>query len=157
MAAKNEPDKGAVMSVEPLVVERVLGAPVNIVWDAITNKEGFKHWYFDVDDFQPQVGFQFQFAGEDKGITFIHHCQVMEVVPPKRLVYSWRYDGFEGDSLVTWELIPEGNGTRVKLTHAGLETFPKHPSFVRTNFEKGWTEIIGTLLKSFIEKQQANQ
>jgi uncharacterized protein YndB with AHSA1/START domain len=143
------------MNNEPLVVERVLDAPVATVWDAITNKEGFKHWYFDVDDFKPEVGFKFRFGGEDKGVTFMHDCQVKEVVPPKRLAYSWRYEGYEGDSLVTWELFPEGSGTRVKLTHAGLETFPKQPSFVRENFERGWTEIIGSLLKSFLEKQQA--
>ena len=39
--------------------------------------------------------------------------------------------------------------------YAGLETFPKHPSFVRENFERGWSEIIGSSLKSFLEKQQA--
>ena len=147
--------KGVAMKVEPLVVEHVLNAPVATVWTAITNKEGFKHWYFDVDDFRPQVGFQFQFSGEDKGVTFLHHCKVMEVVPEKKLAYSWRYEGYEGDSLVTWELFPEGQGTRVKLTHAGLETFPQLPSFARQNFEKGWTEIIGTSLKSFLEKQRA--
>lgn len=149
--------KASSIQVEPVVIERVLDAPVESVWQAITHKEGFKHWCFDVDDFHPEVGFEFHFAGEDQGVTFMHNCRVMEVVPLKKLAYSWRYEGFEGDSLVTWELFPEGQSTRVKLTHAGLETFPKHPSFIRDNFQKGWTEIIGTLLKSFLEKQQTSQ
>ena len=110
---------------EPLVVERVLDAPVNVVWEAITNKEGFKQWYFDVDDFRPQVGFQFQFAGEDKGITFVHRCEVKEVVPLEKLAYSWRYEGFEGDSLVTWELSPEGNGTRREAYACRPRDFPQ--------------------------------
>lgn len=145
------------MPAEPLVVERVLDAPIESVWRAITEKEGFKHWCFDVDDFRPEVGFQFHFAGEDQGVKFMHDCRVLEVVPLKKLAYSWRYEGFEGDSLVTWELFSQGQATLVKLTHSGLETFPKHPSFIRDNFQKGWTEIIGTLLKSFLENQRPQQ
>ena len=55
-------------------------------------------------------------------------------------------------SLVTFELFPDGEKTRLKLTHEGLETFPKLPAYARTNFEKGWTEIIGSSLKQFVEK-----
>jgi uncharacterized protein YndB with AHSA1/START domain len=142
-------------SIGPLVVEQVFDAPVATVWSAITDSEAIKQWFLEFEGFQAKVGCEFQFTGEDKGVKFLHHCKVMEVMPEKRLAYSWRYDGYEGNSLVTFELFPEGNGTRLKLTHAGLETFPKHPSFVRANFERGWTEIIGSLLKSFLEKQQA--
>jgi len=75
------------------------------------------------------------------------------VIVGKKLVYSWRYDGYEGNSIVTFELFEEGNTTRVKLTHAGLETFPKDkPDFARESFVKGWTYIIGTSLKDFVEK-----
>ena len=69
----------------------------------------------------------------------------------KKIAYSWRYAGEEGDSLVTFELFPEGDKTRLKLTHEGLETFPKLPAYARTNFETGWTEIIGSSLKQYVE------
>jgi hypothetical protein len=62
------------------------------------------------------------------------------------------FSGEPGESHVTWELIPEGGKTKVKLTHAGLDTFPKHPDFARENFVKGWTHIVGTSLKGFVEK-----
>jgi len=42
------------------------------------------------------------------------------------------------------------------LTHEGLETFPKTPAFARENFEKGWTTIIGSELKQFVEKKTGN-
>ncbi|HXB60175.1 MAG TPA: SRPBCC domain-containing protein, partial [Candidatus Acidoferrales bacterium] len=58
---------------------------------------------------------------------------------------SWRYDGHEGDSLVTFELFAEGTKTKFKLTHEGLETFPKTPQLARTNFEKGWTMLSESL------------
>ena len=62
--------------------------------------------------------------------------------------------GEPGDSLVTFELFGEGDKTRVKLTHTGIETFPKTPAYARKNFEAGWTEIIGSELKQFVEQTQ---
>jgi uncharacterized protein YndB with AHSA1/START domain len=74
------------------------------------------------------------------------------VVPGKKLQYSWRYEGHEGNSFVTFELFDEGDKTRLKLTHEGLETFPPTPDFAKQNFVQGWTEIIGTNIKKFVEK-----
>jgi hypothetical protein len=55
---------------------------------------------------------------------------------------------------VTFELFPEGNQTRVKLTHTGLDTFPGDiPDFAKKNFATGWTDILGESLKSYLEKQ----
>jgi uncharacterized protein YndB with AHSA1/START domain len=53
--------------------------------------------------------------------------------------------------LVTFGLFAEGNKTRVRLTHEGLETFPALPSFDRGNFLQGWTQLIGTSLKEHLE------
>ena len=146
-------EKGVTMNAEPFVIERELDAPVATVWSAITDQTAIKKWFFEFEEFKPEVGFEFQFSGEDKGVTFLHHCKVTEVVPQKKLAYSWRYDGYEGDSLVTFELFPVGDKTRIKLTHTGLETFPKLPSFAKENFAKGWTSLIGELLKNFVEKR----
>jgi uncharacterized protein YndB with AHSA1/START domain len=143
------------MQAEPLVVERVFEASVATVWNAITNEQAIKQWFFEFEEFQPEVDFEFRFSGTDKGITYLHNCKVTEVVPEQKLAYSWRYDGYEGDSLVTFELFPMGDKTRLKLTHAGLETFPKIPSFAKENFEKGWTSLIGESLKNFVEKRGA--
>jgi hypothetical protein len=56
--------------------------------------------------------------------------------------------------LVTFELFADGNETRLKLTHQGLETFPKTAAFARKNFEAGWTAIIDSELKQFLEGKQ---
>jgi uncharacterized protein YndB with AHSA1/START domain len=52
---------------------------------------------------------------------------------------------------VTIELFPDGDKTKVKLTHEGLETFSKTPSLARKNFNAGWTQIIGSSLKDYVE------
>jgi hypothetical protein len=38
----------------------------------------------------------------------------------------------------------------LKLTHTGIETFPKTPAYARKNFEAGWTGIA-TELENFLE------
>lgn len=140
------------MEQAPVIVEKVINAPVARVWQALTDKAQMKQWYFDVSDFQPVVGFTFEFSGGSDTKTFRHLCRVTEVVPERRLAYTWRYDGYPGDSLVTIELTDEGAATRVKLTHTGLETFPQETGdFARENFRMGWTEIVGFLLPKFVE------
>ncbi len=152
MVAKNEADRVEINSNDPLVVERTFNAPVAAVWHAITSKEAMKEWYFDIAEFKPEVGFEFRFDAENEGVKYIHHCKITEVVAQKKLAYSWRYEGHPGNSLVTFELFPEGNKTRLKLIHTGLDTFPKLRDFARSNFMEGWTYIIGTSLPKFVEK-----
>ncbi len=140
------------MKAEPIVFERTYNAPIKKVWKAITDKNDMKQWYFEMSDFKPEVGFEFSFEGGTENKTYVHLCKVVEVVPGKKLKHSWRYQGYEGNSFVTWELFEEGkNRTRVKLTHEGLETFPQLPDFAKNNFVQGWTEITGVLLLEFVE------
>ncbi|MGC4102116.1 SRPBCC family protein [Ferruginibacter sp.] len=139
----------------PIIIERVYNAPVARVWKALTDNAEMKKWYFDIADFQAKVGFEFSFSGQGKeGESYLHLCKVMEVIPGQKLSYSWRYEGFEGNSLVSFELFAEGEQTRLKLTHAGLETFPAtaNNAFAKENFAEGWNYITGTSLKQFVEQ-----
>ena len=142
---------------EPVVIERTVNAPVERVWKALTDVDEMRRWYFDLKEFKPEDGFEFEFTVEHKGVKYHHLCKIIEVIPQKKLAYTWRYKGHEGDSLVTLELFADGNKTRLKLTHEGLETFPKLPPFTRKNFMDGWTQIIGSSLKEFVESDGADQ
>jgi uncharacterized protein YndB with AHSA1/START domain len=139
---------------QAVIVERTFDAPVARVWKALTDVDQMRVWYFDLKEFKPQIGFEFEFVVEHEGNTYHHLCKVTEVIPEKKIAYTWRYKGEVGDSLVTFELFGEGDRTRLKLTHSGIETFPKTPAYARTNFEAGWTEIIGSELKRFIENTE---
>ena len=142
------------MNNEPFVIERTLNASTQKVWEAITDKQKMKQWYFDLSDFRPEVGFEFTFPGKgNEGQDYTHLCKITKVEPGKLLQYSWRYKSYAGMSFVTFELFPEGDGTRLKLTHEGLETFPQDTKdFARESFEGGWTYLIGTSIREFLEK-----
>jgi uncharacterized protein YndB with AHSA1/START domain len=141
------------MNTPPFTIERTFNAPIEKVWQAITDKDQMKKWYFDLAEFKPVVGFEFQFTGQGlKGEQYLHLCKVTDVIPGKKIAYSWTYEKHEGYSVVSFELFPEGDKTRLKLTHEGLETFPtNNPDFAKENFVAGWTELIGTSLKNFVE------
>jgi uncharacterized protein YndB with AHSA1/START domain len=52
------------MSNHPFEIERLFDAPVITVWDTLTQNEQLKKWYFQIADFKPVVGFEFQFIGK---------------------------------------------------------------------------------------------
>ena len=137
---------------EAFVIERVYEAPVEKVWQAITDNAEMKQWYFELEDFKAEVGFAFEFTAENEGVKYVHKCIVTEVEFGRKLAYSWRYEDYPGDSLVTFELFPEGEKTKVRLTHEGLESFPDLRDFKRESFAAGWNEIIGKILKEFVER-----
>jgi len=107
-----------------------------------------------MEDFKPEVGFKFEFDGTGSdGTKYLHLCKVTEVIPGKKLTHSWQYRDLAGESFVTWELFNEGSKTRLKLTHTGLETFPKiNKDFGRESFSYGWTHLTGSLA-DFLEKE----
>lgn len=140
------------MQDQVIVVEQLLDAPVSKVWKAISDKTEMKKWYFDMSDFKTEVGFEFHFSGGTPEKTYLHLCRIKEVIPYAKLSYSWRYDGYEGDSLVTFELTEKGNQTFIKLSHSGIETFPKIPDLVRGNFVEGWNAIIKQMLPEHLAK-----
>ena len=141
------------MNTSPIFKEVIINATVLKVWKAITDKDEMKQWYFDLAEFKPEVGFEFQFEGGPDDRKYLHLCKITEVIPNKKLSYSWKYDRYEGDSFVTFELFDENGKTRLKLTHSGIETFPAdNPDFARKNFDEGWTSIIEKSIKDYLEK-----
>ncbi len=118
---------------EAVVIERTFNAPIARVWKALTDTDEMRRWYFDLKEFKPEVGFEFEFTVEHEGVKYCHLCKIAEVVPQKKLAYTWRYQGHDGDSLV------------------------KTPAFARKNFEEGWTQIIGSSLKAFVESDDAGR
>src|SRR5207244_10136886 len=139
---------------EAVVIERTFNAPVGRVWKALTDVEEMRQWYFNLKQFKAEVGFEFDFVVEHEGTTYHHLCKVTEVIPEKKLAYTWRYKGHEGDSLVTFELSADGNKTRLQLTHTGIEPFPKTPAYARKNLQAGRTTIIDSEPKQFLEVKQ---
>ena len=141
------------MSNQSVVIEQIYDAPVSKVWDAITNNKQLKKWYFQISDFKPVYGFEFSFSGGAKD-EYKHLCVVTSVIEGKKIAYSWRYEGYPGNSYVSFELFEEGDKTKLILRHTGLESFKDAGSdFGPEKFADGWSYILGTSLKGFLENK----
>lgn len=143
------------MEKQTFEIEKIYNAPVEKVWKAITNADQMRQWYFDLPEFKAEVGFEFEFYGGTEEEQFRHLCRVTEAEVNKRLAYTWRYDGYPGESRVTFQLSDEHGKTRLKLTHEGLETFTSLAAFAKENFATGWTALIATQLKTYVESGMA--
>lgn len=134
-----------------VLIEELFDAPASRVWNALTDKDEMKVWYFDLENFIPEKGFQFSFkGGPSPEKQYTHLCEITEVVHQQRLVYSWRYDGYPGISHVSFELHMRGEKTLLRLKHSGLDSFGDNPDFAVRNFAEGWDDIIHRSLKAYL-------
>ena len=87
-------------------IERTYNASASKIWKAISDRDEMAKWYFDLKEFKAEVGFEFKFeGGPSPDNQFTHLCKVTEVIPNKKLTYSWRYDGYEGIFFVAFASI----------------------------------------------------
>jgi uncharacterized protein YndB with AHSA1/START domain len=140
-------NRAKVAATRDIVVEDVVPRPPEKVWKALTSADLIGRWLMP-NDFEPVVGKRFTFKtrpmGDWDGVV---HCEVLEIVPLKRLVYSWRGGsdsnakyGARLDSVVTWTLTPEGRGTRLRMVHSGFRS-PGN-DFAYDAMSSGWGRIM---------------
>ena len=70
---------------EAVVIERTFNVPVARVWKALIDADQMRVWYFDLKEFKPEVGFEFEFTVEHEGTKYHHLCKITEVIPKRRL------------------------------------------------------------------------
>src|SRR5215469_2694594 len=115
-----------------VTIERIFNASIEKVWQALTDIDQMKVWYFpQLEEFKPEEGFTTTLNINKNGKEYPHIWKVTEVKPLKKISLEWKYGGFPGNSLLSFELFPEGNKTRLLLTHEKLDTFvpDKYPEF----------------------------
>ena len=92
--------------------------PPELVWQAVTSSDAMAAWLMP-NDFAPIVGHRFTFRTKPApGFDGVVQCEVKEVTPPSRLVFSWVGGGI--DTLLTLQLAPVSEGTRLTLDHTGF-------------------------------------
>jgi len=138
----------------PLIVGQLYDASVAKVWKAITDENQMKEWYFEsMNSFKPVVGFETEFNVRANNKDYLHIWKVTEVIPEVKISYIWRFGGYPGESLVTFEVSRVDKLTKLKLTEVGIESFPQdNPDFTRESWIEGWNYFICNRLKEYLEK-----
>jgi uncharacterized protein YndB with AHSA1/START domain len=129
-----------------IVVEDVLPHAPAIVWKTLTSGELISRWLMP-NDFEAVVGRRFTFKTRPMGgWDGVIHCEVLEMKPNEKLVYSWKGGsddnaayGSRLDSIVTWTLTPAEGGTRLRLVHSGFRS-PGN-DFTFDALSSGWAKV----------------
>lgn len=110
-------------------------------------------WFFDnIPDFKPEVGFKTQFNVQAPSRDFLHLWEVIEVIPNKKIVTNWKYEGLEGNSFVIFELSEIDKQTKFIVTTTVMEDFDGSiPEFKRESCFDGWNYFIKERLKAFLD------
>lgn len=139
---------------DPIQVEQLINAPVHDVWEALTNLNQMKTWYFPmIPSFNAEVGFKTDFTVTIEDRVFQHIWEIIEVLPQEKLAYQWTFGGYSGKGISVFELIKQEEQTLVKFTFVTLEPFPQHiPEFKRESGEKGWNYFIKEALVNYFSK-----
>jgi uncharacterized protein YndB with AHSA1/START domain len=80
---------------KPVIVEQRFNNSIEEVWNAITHIDQMTQWFFEnVPAFEAQVGFETSFNVHANGRDYLHLWKITEVIPKKKIVYSWKYKDY---------------------------------------------------------------
>jgi len=111
-------------------------ATPEVVYEVISTPEHMREWWPDEVELRPAPGASglIWFGDRSTPEVKVVPLTVVEADPPRRFSFRWVYDQGEAATpdnslLVTFELVPSGAGTLLRLTEAGFR-------------EKGWEAAV---------------
>jgi uncharacterized protein YndB with AHSA1/START domain len=141
----------AVASPSSLLISRTYPASVERVFKAWTDANQLGQWFAPTDDYTTKasvdlkVGHEYRIAITHKGgnvHTILGTYRLID--PPRKLVYTWRWEGGPmADTLVTVDFAPDGDATKVTITH---EQFTNTED--RDKHNEGWNGCLNRLQRT---------
>jgi uncharacterized protein YndB with AHSA1/START domain len=146
---------------DAIVGEIHIAAPPERVFKALSDPKQLMQWFTSPEcpaklwEMDPRPGGHYRYATQ-KGTIVVNgvdefecHGEILEVDPPRLLAYSWIanwHDDKSRRTVVRWELTPDAEGTRVKVTHSGLA----QERIARKDYSGGWPGVL-EMLRKFAE------
>ena len=150
---------GRAASVEPVVIEGIVNAPIEEVWKAFTTKQGIESWMVAKTEFELRVGATWRTSySKDSNLNddaSIHHT-ILAYDPGRMLAFRTiktpRNFPFSNAISKTWNVVyfePAGPGrTKVTTQMLGFEDNEESQK-MRTFFEAGNKTTMESLVKKF--------
>ena len=125
-------------------------APIDRVWQALTDPAMIERWLMKPEGYEATVGSRFilrtapraDCAGEVV-------CEVLELSPPNRVVWSWRGAQDPATTRLVIELQADERGTHLTLRHTG----ESDERTVRST-SGGWKAKLGALAELLTTKER---
>ncbi len=113
-----------------------IDASPEVVFEVVSSPEHIREWWNGADtDLSPVPGAVGEIAwGRNTADPHIEQFTVVDAQPPRLFSFRWVYEGAAeataaNSLLVTFELVPSGTGTSLRLTETGFR-------------EKGWEAAV---------------
>jgi uncharacterized protein YndB with AHSA1/START domain len=119
--------------------EHFYAHPPSAVWTALTTPELLARWWV-AGDIRPVVGHRFNL---DMGPWGKQPCEIITVEPERLL--RFRFAAGALDTIISWELVPEDAGTRLKLTHEGFNPDSPMGRAALEGMKPGWPKVLARL------------
>jgi uncharacterized protein YndB with AHSA1/START domain len=124
-----------------LRLSRILPGPPPAVWRALTDPAALAAWFWPARlhpsvDTDVRVGGGYRLWADSMAVRGTYAA----VDPPRRLVFTWQWEGDDEETLVSIELSACDGGTLLSLTH---ERFVDGTD--RDNHGIGWTDCLDRL------------
>jgi uncharacterized protein YndB with AHSA1/START domain len=136
-------------------VSKTIDATSAQIWTALTVPACLKQFFFGADvESDWKIGHPIRMTGEFKGKAYEDKGEILEIDPGERLSFShWSAmsgmaDKPENYHVVSFDLSPDGKGTKVTLSQSNLRGDIK-PSDLehRAEYEKNWRTVLDGLEK----------
>jgi uncharacterized protein YndB with AHSA1/START domain len=122
--------------------ERWLAHPVEKVWQAIIDPAELRHWFPAEVHAEPEIGapIRFSFPGAEVDQDSPESSgEILEFDPPKVYAFQW------ADSVLRFELIPDGTGCRLRFTHTLSGTGTRGDRASSARQAAGWDGCLDLL------------
>ncbi len=137
------------MSKPDFVYVIYIEAPIQRVWDALTQGEHTALYWSRYVQSDWQVGSRVEFLRADRS-KLSHDGEVLEIDPPRRLVMTFDVSAegmVEKPSRVTYELEERTGETKLTVIHDDFQADSK----VLPSISNGWPAILSSL-KTYLER-----
>lgn len=123
----------------------LIQAPPEQVWDLISTEAGQQRWLMRAA-FAAREEAPLRHFGFDQGRKVVYLGEVLEVVPGRRLLFTWQQvtpADWGGRTLVSLTLRPEGHGTHLSVHHTGWAgVAPRLRPAARQAAAESWPEAL---------------
>jgi uncharacterized protein YndB with AHSA1/START domain len=126
---------------DPIVKEIYINAPPSVVFEFLAVPAKMLRWMGIRAEIDPRPGGLYRLDPNGRDVI---RGEYVEVVPNSRVVFTWGWEEAghsvpPGSTRVEIDLIPEGKGTRLRLTHREL------PPETREKHAYGWAHYLSRL------------
>lgn len=124
---------------ESLELNRTFDAPPDAVWRALTDPLAVPGWFWPFPttaDIDTRPGGRYRLSSSVMGME----GKVIDSDAPRALAFRWQWVGEDAQTEVRYALTPAGDGTRLRITHAGFAN-----ASTRDDHIQGWSDCLDRL------------